>query len=333
MYRFIKKATMVLVLTLFGFAIIGNAIMAEEEPITLRFALVSSPAHQHNQAVEAWAKKVEEDTKGRLRIRVLGSAQLGGERDNIEGWQMGSIELAQVSTGPLSAFVSDFSVMSLPYVFTDYDQIKRVVNGPVGKNLFAQLEPKNIKGLTWFTNGFRSVFTRNKAVNNPQDLRGLKIRVMESPLMVSTLNAMGASATPMAYGELYTALQQGVMDGAENAPGNMLNDKFFEVCKYYSLTEHFAPPGVVGISMNAFERLPKDLQEYLVESAKWLGEYEMEMDKANQEKAIDELKAKGVQVNTVDKASFQKAVRPVIEEFSSKISPELMELLKKEIGL
>jgi TRAP-type C4-dicarboxylate transport system substrate-binding protein len=151
---------------------------------------------------------------------------------------------------------------------------------------------------------------------------------MESPLMVGTLNAMGASATPMAYGELYTALQQGVMDGAENAPGNVLNDKFYEVSKYFSVTEHFAPPGVVAISNAAFSKLPDDLQKYLVKSAKELGETEMAADKEAQVKFLEELKSKGVAINTVDKAAFTKAVQPVIEKFSAEIGDDVMNLLK-----
>jgi len=302
-----------------------------EEAITIRIASVSGPAHTHNKVMREWAKKVKEETNGRLIIKVLDSAQLGGERDYIEGMQLGNIEMAQVSTGPISGFVPQFMVCALPYVFQDYDQIKRVVNGPIGEKLFELLEQKGIKGLTWFTNGFRSVFNREKSVSGPADLKGMKIRVMESPLMVGTLNAMGASATPMAYGELYTALQQGVMDGAENAPGNMLNDKFYEVCKYYSLTEHFAPPGVVAISMKTYNKLPEDLQEYLVKSASWLGDYEMAEDKKVQAKALEELAEKGVIINKVDKAPFIEAVKPVLEEFSKEIGPELMDLVMQEL--
>ena len=214
--------SLLIVFLSFSICAIGEA---ESKPIILRIASVSGPSHLHNVVMKKWAEKVEEETNGRLILKVLDGAQLGGERDYIEGMQLGSIEMAQISTGPISGFIPQFMVCSLPYVFQDYEQIKAVTSGPVGKKLFELLESKNIKGLTWFTNGFRSVFNRVRPVNKPSDLKGLKIRVMESPLMVGTLNAMGASATPMAYGELYTALQQGVMDGAENAPGNMLNDK------------------------------------------------------------------------------------------------------------
>ena len=319
-----------LIMTLFTMALIvttANTLWAAKS-YKLRLASVSGPAHLHNVVLKKWAEQVKEETDGRLKIMVLDGAQLGGEREYIEGMRLGTIDMAQVSTGPISAFVPQFMVCALPYVFQDYDQIAATLNGPLGQKLFELLEKENIIGLTWFTNGFRSVFNSKKPINGPADLKGLKIRVMESPLMVGTLNAMGASATPMNYGELYTALQQGVMDGAENAPGNVLNDKFYEVAKFFSVTEHFAPPGVVAISNAAFSKLPEDLQAYLKKSAKELGKMEMAADKEAQVKSLDDLKAKGVAINTVDKAAFTEAVQPVIKEFSAEIGPEVMNLLK-----
>jgi len=302
---------------------------AESKPIVLRIASVSGPAHLHNVVMKEWAEKVKEETNGRLILKVLDGAQLGGERDYIEGMQLGSIEMTQVSVGNMGGFFPQVMGFALPYVFQDYEEIKSATRGPAGEKIFEILESKNIKGLTWFTNGFRSVFNSVRPIYKPSDLNGLKIRVMESPLMVGTLNAMGASATPMAYGELYTAMQQGVMDGAENAPGNMLNDKFYEVCKYLSLTEHFSPPGIVAISTHVYNKLPKDLQDYLVESAKWLGEYEMNKDKEMQEQAVEELKNKGVQVNKVDKELFTNAVKPVIDKFSEEIGQDIIDLILK----
>ena len=309
--------------------IMANTLWAADGKVyKLRLASVSGPAHLHNVVMKQWAEKVKSETDGRLLIMVLDGAQLGGEREYIEGMKLGTIDMAQVSTGPISGFVPQFMVCALPYVFQDYDQIATTLEGPLGQKLFELLKKENIIGLTWFTNGFRSVFNGKRPIYAPADLKGLKIRVMESPLMVGTLNSMGASATPMAYGELYTALQQGVMDGAENAPGNVLNDKFYEVSKYFSVTEHFAPPGVVAISNAAFSKLPDDLQKYLVKSAKELGETERAADKEAQVKFLEELKAKGVAINTVDKAAFTKAVQPVIEKFRVEIGDDVMNLLQ-----
>ena len=323
-----KKTVLSLCVAALVLFMVNTVWAADDKVYKLRLASVSGPAHLHNVVMKEWAQKVKSETNGRLQIRILDGAQLGGEREYIEGMKLGTIDMAQVSTGPISSFVPQFMVCALPYVFQDYDQIAATLEGPLGQKLFELLKEENIIGLTWFTNGFRSVFNGKRPIYTPADLKGLKIRVMESPLMVGTLNAMGASATPMAYGELYTALQQGVMDGGENAPGNVLNDKFYEVSKYFSITEHFAPPGVVAISNAAYSKLPEDLQKYLVESAKELGKTERAADREAQVKFLEELKAKGVSINTVDKAAFTKSVQPVIEKFSPEIGEDVMKHLK-----
>lgn len=294
------------------------------ETVTLRIASVSSPAHHHNAALRWYADRVAKRTNGSLELRVVEAAQLGGERDYIEGMILGSIEMAQVSTGPIAGFIPEFDLFSLPYVFRNTDHFVKVVNGPVGAKFFELLEKRGIKGLSWFDNGYRSVFNRKRSVRTPEDMKGLKIRVMESPIMVDTINSMGGSATPMAYGELYTALQQGVLDGAENAPGNVLNDKFYEVTKYYSLTNHFRPPGVVGISLKVWNRLSKEHQAVLLDEAKALQTYEIELTQKVQQEAIEQLKAKGVQINEVDFDAFLKAVKPVHDKFSARFGPELI---------
>lgn len=310
----------------------GNAENSEKENYTIRVALVSNDSHLHNQTIAAWAEDAKEKTNGRLTIKVMGSSQLGGERDYIEGMGLGSIEMAQVSSGPVESFVEDFAVLSLPYFFEDYEQMEEVFNGPIGEKLFDELEEIGIIGLTWFTNGFRNVYTKDTAVYTPADLKGLKIRVMESSVMISTLNAMGASATPMAYGELYAAIQQGVLDGAENALGNIYSDKYFEICNNVSLTEHFAPPGVVAISKKTFDKLPADLQEYLVTSAKEFGAMERENDQKLQEEMKQLLIDEGMEINEVDKDSFIQATAGVYGSMKNSISPEMQELVKENLG-
>jgi tripartite ATP-independent transporter DctP family solute receptor len=245
---------------------------------------------------------------------------------------LGSIEMAQVSTGPIAAFVPEFDLFSLPYLFEDAEHFVRVIEGPVGERFFALLEDRGIKGLAWFDNGYRNVFNARRPVRTPEDMAGLKIRVMESPLMVDTINAMGGSATPMAYGELYTALQQGVLDGAENAPGNVLNDKFFEVADYYSLTHHFRPPGVVAISLQVWNRLTPEQQAVLVEEAQALQAYEIELTQEVEQEALAELEAAGMQINEVDREAFRAAVQPIHDGFAERVDPELIEQTLVSIG-
>ena len=185
--------------------------------MTIRVAIVTGPTHQMNESLDWFAKRIA-DRKVGLEIVVLGGGQLGGERDYIEGMTLGSIQMAQVSTAPLSQFIPDFDLFSLPYLFNSTEQFKKVVSGPVAAQFDKLAQARGMKILAWFDNGYRDVFNKDRPIVKPKDLDGLKIRVMESPVMVKTLDDMGASATPMSYSELYTALQQGVVDGAENAP-------------------------------------------------------------------------------------------------------------------
>ncbi len=290
----------------------------------IRIASVTGPQHHHNIALRWFADRVIQEDKN-LSIKVLDGSQLGGERDYIEGMILGSIEMAQVSTGPLSAFIPEFDLFSLPYLFRDDAQFTKVLSGPVGTYFFQLLEGRGIKGLCWFDNGYRDVFNTKRPIRVPADLKGLKIRTLESPLMIDTLNAMGASALPMAYGGVYTALQQGVLDGAENAPGNVLNDKFYEITKYYSETHHFRPPGVFGISIKVWNRLTPTDQKALQDQARALQSYEFELTQKVSQDAIEQLKAKGMLVNSVDLAAFGKAVEPVYKKFTAKFGTKLLD--------
>jgi len=294
------------------------------EKVTLRIASVSGPAHHHNAALRWYAERVAAKSNGRLDLKVLDGAQLGGERDYIEGMILGSIEMAQVSTGPVAGFIPEFDLFSLPYIFRDTDHFVKVVNSPVGVRFFELLEKRGIKGLCWFDNGYRNVFNSKKPIKTPEDMKGMKIRVMESPIMVDTINAMGGSATPMAYGELYTAIQQGVLSGAENAPGNVFNDKFYEVTKFYSLTNHFRPPGVVVVSLKVWNRLNKADQQVLLDEAKALQTYEIELTQKVEKESLENLKTKGMQLNEVDLDAFRKAVKPVHDKFAAKHGQELI---------
>lgn len=293
----------------------------------LRIASVTGPQHHHNVALRWYADHVAQEDKN-LSLKVLDGAQLGGERDYIEGMILGSIELAQVSTGPIAAFIPEFDLFSLPYLFRDNAQFNKVLTGPVGAYFFQLLEARGIKGLCWFDNGYRDVFNAKRPIREPADLKGLKIRTLESPLMIDTLNAMGASALPMAYGGVYTAIQQGVLDGAENAPGNVFNDKFYEITKYYSETHHFRPPGVFGISMKVWGRLTPQDQKVLQEQARALQPYEFELTQKISQDAIDQLKAKGMLVNAADLAAFGKAVEPVYKKFTDKFGTKLLDQVK-----
>lgn len=294
---------------------------------TIRVASVTGPSHPHNVALRWFADRVAARDVG-LKIEVLDGAQLGGERDYIEGMMLGSIQMAQVSTAPVAGFVPEFDLFSLPYLIRDTAHFKAVVSGPVGEKFNELAEARGLKILAWFDNGYRNVFNKVRPVVTPEDMDGLKIRVMESPLMVNTVNAMGGSATPMSYSELYTALEQGVLDGGENAAGNVLNDRFYEVSGYYSLTRHFRPPGIVAISMGTWNGLTEEQQAVLAEEAAALQDYELELIAKVGAEALEELKSKGMEINEADVDAFRNRMGPVYEDFKAKYGAELLEAVQ-----
>jgi tripartite ATP-independent transporter DctP family solute receptor len=294
---------------------------------TIRVASVTGPAHHHNVSLRWFAEQVAARDVG-LNIEVLDGAQLGGERDYIEGMMLGSIQMAQVSTAPVSGFVPEFDLFSLPYLIRDTDHFKAVVSGPVGAKFSELASARGMKILAWFDNGYRNVFNKVRPIVTPADMDGLKIRVMESPLMVNTVNAMGGSATPMSYSELYTALEQGVLDGGENAAGNVLNDRFYEVSSYLSMTQHFRPPGIVAVSMSTWNGLTEDQQKVLVEEGARLQDYEIALTAEVGAAALKEPQSKGMKVNEADVDAFRARMDPVYEDFKKKHGAELLEAVQ-----
>lgn len=304
------------------------AMPASAADVTLRVASVTGPSHHHNVSLRWFADRVNARGVG-LNIQVLDGAQLGGERDYIEGMMLGSIQMAQVSTAPVSGFISEFDLFSLPYLIRDTDHFKKVVSGPVGAKYSKLFEARGVKVLAWFDNGYRNVFNKVRPVVTPEDMDGLKIRVMESPLMVNTLNAMGGAATPMSYSELYTALEQGVLDGGENAAGNVLNDKFYEVSSYLSLTQHFRPPGIVAISLKSWDGLSDEQKAVLEEEAVALQDYEIQLTEEVGQAAITELQAKGMKINEADVAAFRERMAPVYSDFTAKHGSDLLQQVQQ----
>jgi len=294
---------------------------------TIRVASVTGPSHHHNVSLRWFAERLAARDVG-LKIEVLDGGQLGGERDYIEGMMLGSIQMAQVSTAPVAGFIPEFDLFSLPYLIRDTDHFKKVVSGPIGAKFDKLAEGRGFKILAWFDNGYRNMFNKVRPIVEPKDLNGLKIRVMESPLMVNTVNAMGGSATPMSYSELYTALEQGVLDGGENAAGNVLNDKFYEVSGYLSMTQHFRPPGVVAIGLNTWSGLTAEQQAVMTEEAAALQDYEIELTAKVGAAAVEELKAKGMKVNDANVAAFRDRMGPVYQDYITKHGNELLDMVQ-----
>lgn len=296
-------------------------------PMTIRIATVTSPGNHYTVALNWFADRVNKDHVG-VTMKVLAGAQLGGERSYIEGMMLGTIQMAQTSTAPMSEFIPEFDLFSLPYIFNSTEQFKNVVSGPVAEKFNKLAEKRGLKIIAWFDNGYRSVFNQVRPVYTPKDMKGLKIRTMQSPVMVKTIDDMGGEATPMSYSQLYTALSQGVVNGAENAPGNVLHDKFYEVSKYFSLTRQSRPPGVVCISLKTWTKLTPHQQAVLTKEGKALQTYEIDQTTKLEAQALKELKAKGMKINTVDVAAFKARMKPLYKKFDAKFGPELLDMVR-----
>jgi tripartite ATP-independent transporter DctP family solute receptor len=285
---------------------------------------VSHPVHR---AMVRMGEIVAEDSGGSVRIDVYPSEQLGTERECVELLQIGSIGMTKVSASIAEAFIPSFKVLSLPYLFRDRDHLFAVLEGEVGRALLLDGQESRLRGLCYFDAGSRSFYTRDRRVDSPADLAGLKVRTQESATAMRMVRALGGSATPISWGELYTALQQGVVDGAENNPPSFYLSRHYEVCSYYSLDEHTSVPDVLLMSTRAWEDLDPRVQGLVQEAAFEAAEYQKEIWAEISEEALAAVEAAGVVIIRPDKAPFEEAVTEMIEEYRD--HPEIWEWIER----
>ena len=286
---------------------------------TLKMATVTPDHHAYTKGAQEFARLVEEGTNGEVVIKVYGGGQLGkGERELLEGLQLGTIDLAVTATGPVSNFSADMGVVDLPFLFTSNEHVDKVLDGPVGRSLLDGLEKANIKGLAFYENGFRNFTNSKRSLLTPQDFDGLKFRTMENPVHLASVRQLGAQAVPMSWGEVYTSLQTGVIDGQENPVAIVYAFKLSEVQKYLSLTGHFYSPAPVSMSLKKFKSLNPEYQKVLLDAALKSAAYERKLIRDNEAKQLAALKDQGMVVSEVDKAVFVEAMAPVYEQFGKK---------------
>lgn len=280
----------------------------------------SIPEHPMNVAANKFKELVEKNSNGQLKVEIYPAGQLGDARTIVEGVQMGTIEMGDVENGPMGRFVPAAMLWDLPYLFRDLDHAHKVLDGPVGQKIADMYLEKGIRLLAYNDGGFR-YFTNNKRpIKIPDDMKGLKIRVMESEVMIDSINAFGATAVPMAFGEVYTALQQGTVDGQENPLDLIDSQKFYEVQDYLSLSEHFYYPRQYIISENFYKSLSPELQKVVADAAKEACKVQREELAKYNANMLDKLKEAGMQVNEVEKELFmQIAKEKVYPKFYSKI--------------
>lgn len=299
------------------------------KPIVAKLADILSPDHPHTRTWLFFAEKVKEKTGGRVEIQVAHSAQLGQTKELYQSVQMGSIQMAKIPTAFASEWIPEVKVFDLPYLFASRDELWRVLNGPVGERFEGEIYGRQgMVGLMWVDDGCRSIYAR-RPVRRPEDLAGQKIRVQPSAIHLDTIKAMGGIPTPMAFGEVYLALQQKVLDGAENSPVLFWTSKHWEVSKAYSLTEQFWSVSTLVVNQAWWNRLPEDVRGQIRAAAAEAERHFVEIYTADEAKALDQLKSKGVEIVTdVDRGAFQSRVQPVYDAFVRKSGAELLEQVK-----
>ena len=279
---------------------------------TLKLAVVTPPHHAYALGAKEFARLVKDGSGGEVIVKVYAGGQLGkGERELLEGLQLGTIHLAVTATGPVSNFSPSMGVVDLPFLFTSPEHVDKVLDGRVGRELLDDLESASITGLSFFENGFRNFTNSRRPLRRPGDFKGLKFRTMENPVHLASVRELGAQAVPMSWGEVYTSLQTKVIDGQENPVAVIHSYKLNEVQKYLSLTGHFYSPAPLTMSLKRFKSLKPEWQKLFIKTAVEVAAYERKVIRDNEQKQIRDLKAWGMDVRTVDKAIFFTAMKPV----------------------
>jgi tripartite ATP-independent transporter DctP family solute receptor len=289
-------------------------------------AHTTTPEHPYTLGMVRYAQLIRERTQGRVDIRIHHSRQLGDERQVVEGLQLGTIHLAVSSTGPLGGFVPEMNVLDLPFLFRDANHAYKVLDGEIGRSLLGKFEAVGIKGLAFWENGFRHITTSKKPIERPADLKGLKIRVMENRVHQAAFRQLGADATPMAWGEVFTSLQQGLLDAQENPIPIVSTFKLYEVQKYLALTGHVYSPAPLLMSKKTWDRMPPEIQKVMLDTAMEVAKVQRQLNRSQEQKQLGELKAKGMTIiEQPDRAAFREAMQPVFEQFQGQFGKDLVQ--------
>jgi tripartite ATP-independent transporter DctP family solute receptor len=295
---------------------------------TMYLAHTLPQTHPVHKGILEFKKALEQKSSGKIKIKIFPDGQLGSERETLELLQIGSVAVTKVSAATLSNFVPEYKILGIPYLFRDKTHMFSVLEGEVGKSILEKGEKFWLRGLCYYDAGSRSFYTSKKAIRTPEDLKGLKIRVMNNQMAINMVNALGGSATPMAYGELYTAIQQGVVDGAENNPPSFVSSNHFEVSKYYTLDQHSAVPDVLLISTKFWDKLTQEEKVWVQEASNESSQAQKKFWNESVEESMKVARNAGVEIINPEKSVFQDKAKSVLEEFK-KDNPEMAPLINQ----
>ncbi|OTA20494.1 periplasmic dicarboxylate-binding protein [Xenorhabdus beddingii] len=294
---------------------------------TLKLSHNQSRSHAVHQAMTQFADEVKEKTNGEVRIRIYSDSQLGNQRESIELMQNGALDIAKSNAAELEAFSPAYFIFNLPYLFRDKTHYQQVMNSDIGKEILNSSQNMGFIGLTYYDAGARSFYAK-KPIRTPEDLKGLKIRVQPSPSAIALVKGLAGNPTPLAYGELYTALQQGVVDAAENNIPSFTLSRHSEVTKFFSLDEHTMIPDVLLISNNSLNKLTTEQQAIVKKAALNSSKYMIQLWEKSEKEERAKAEKQGVEFIHVDKTLFQNAVNPMYDKMAE-THPELFEMVKR----
>jgi len=314
-------------LVIFVSVLLLSGCKAISDTKSLKLAHGLDPTHPVSQAMEYLAERCEELSDGKLIIDTYPSGQLGSEQQCVELLQIGSLAITKVSAAVMESFTEDYKVLGIPYLFKSKQHSFDVLDGPIGDQLLLSTEPYWIRGLCFYDAGARSFYTLNTPVDHPDDLSGLKIRVMRSITALETVKALGGSPTPISWGELYTALQSGVVDGAENNPPSFYTSRHYEICKYYALDEHTMIPDVLIISKKIWDGLTEQEQKWLQQAIDDSVIKQRELWAKSEKESLEEVQKAGVTVTYPEKEPFAARVEHIPELY--KDNERLYQLIQR----
>jgi len=301
----------------------------------LKVAHALPASHPVHVGMEYMARRLQEISSGQMKIDIFPNGQLGSETQTIEQLQSGTLDIAKSSAAPIGNFLSLFQVFSLPYLFMDEAHYWNVLEGEIGTELLEKMEindagqPSGLRGLTYYDSGSRNFYGKRKVLS-PNDLTGVKIRVQNDPVAMDMVSALGGAPTPVSWGELYTALQQGVVDGAENNPPSFVSSRHFEVCKHFSFDHHSRVPDVLIISSRTWSSLNKQQQDWLLQAAHESSLYQREAWAAAVQESLDLMRAEGVEIHEVDMRPFIEATATVRAKYAKGSLKQLMDQISAQ---
>ena len=309
------------------FCIPSPAFAAPEVVLKLGHGLPT--AHPVHAAMVFMAQRVDEKSGGKMRVEVFPNEQLGTEKECIEALQLGYLAMTKTSSAPMENFVPQMKIFGVPYLFRDSEHFWKALGGPIGKELLLAGQAKRLRGLCYYDAGARSFYTKNREVQTPADLKSMKIRVQNSAMSMKLVEAMGGSPTPISWGELYTSLDQGVVDGAENNSPSFRQSRHYEVCKYYILDEHTRLPDMLMISVRVWQHLTPEQQQILQDAVDESVVYQRKIWAEAEQADLKAVEEAGVKIIYPDKAPFRASVKSVWDEFEGTEIGELIERIQE----